>query len=130
MVDVIPAIQTAIEIVGKLRALSKKIEDAEFKMLLADLSGELADAKLEVANLKMELSKLIEQNAELNSRLLQRESDKPMFVDGAYTFKNDDGQYCTACYDTQHLRVRLSKLKPPFNDIGTWQCPSCSAVLD
>lgn len=31
MPDVVGAIQSAIEIAGKLRALSKKIEDAELK---------------------------------------------------------------------------------------------------
>ncbi len=50
--DVVATLQNAIEIAGKLRTLSKKVEDADFKMLLADLSNELADAKLAVANLK------------------------------------------------------------------------------
>lgn len=54
--DVFAAIQSAIEIAGKLRDLSKKVEDADFKMLLVDLSDKLADAKLEVATLKADLA--------------------------------------------------------------------------
>lgn len=54
--DVIAALQNSIEIAGKLRALAKKAEDADFRMLVADLSNELADAKLEVAGLKEELA--------------------------------------------------------------------------
>ena len=54
--DIVATIQNSIEIAGKLRALAKKIEDADFKMLVADLSNELAEAKLEVANLKGELA--------------------------------------------------------------------------
>ena len=54
--DIVAAIQNSIEIVGKLRALAKKVQDADFKMLVADLSNELADAKLEVATLKAELA--------------------------------------------------------------------------
>ena len=54
--DVIAALQNSIEIAGKLRALSKKVEDADFKMLVADLFNELADAKLDAANLKTELA--------------------------------------------------------------------------
>jgi len=54
--DVIAALQNSIEIAGKLRALSKKVEDADFKMLVADLLNKLADAKLDAANLKTELA--------------------------------------------------------------------------
>jgi len=54
--DVIAALQNSIEIAGKLRALAKKVEDADLKMLVADLLNELADAKLEVATLKEELA--------------------------------------------------------------------------
>jgi len=54
--DLVAAIQHSIDIAGKLRALTKKIEDADFTMLVADLSNGLADAKLEVANLKGELA--------------------------------------------------------------------------
>jgi len=74
MVDVVQAIQSAIEIVGRLRNLSKKIDEAEFRMLLADLSGDLADAKVEVAALKVEIARLTEQNQELAARLAQRAS--------------------------------------------------------
>lgn len=61
MPDVVAAIQSAIEIAGRLRSLSKKIEDAEFKMLLAELSESLADTKLEVADLKMQLASAKEE---------------------------------------------------------------------
>jgi predicted nuclease with TOPRIM domain len=54
--DVIAALQNSIVIAGKLRALSKKVEDADFKMLVADLSNELADAKLDAASLKTQLA--------------------------------------------------------------------------
>lgn len=129
MADVIAAIQSAIEIVGKLRALSKKVEDAEFKMLLADLSNELADAKLEVAKLKTHVAALQEENQGLTARMNQRESAKPAVVDGAYTFPDDQGHFCTACFDTRQQRVRLSRLASPFDRFGKWQCPACQATL-
>lgn len=129
MSDVVMAIQSAIEIVSKLRALSKKIEDAEFKMLLADLSGELADAKLEVADLKMELAKTKEQLQEESERLNRKETEKPTLCEGAYQFHDDSGFFCTACYDTKKQKVRVTALTGPFAGLGTWQCPSCNAVL-
>jgi hypothetical protein len=129
MPDIVTTIQSAIEIVGKLRALSKKIEDAEFKMLLADLSGELADAKLEVANLKMELAEVKERLREKAEELAQRDADKPTLSEGAYQFSGDSGFFCTACFDTMRRRVRVTNLPAPFEDMGKWQCPSCKAVL-
>jgi|COG998Drversion2_1049125.scaffolds.fasta_scaffold99459_2 chromosome segregation ATPase len=130
MVDVVQALQSSIEIVKRLRALSKKIEDADFKMLLADLSGELADAKMEVASLKAEIARLSEENQSLSSRLQQKTAGKPIFKDGAYSFEGDEGAYCTACYDVRNQRVRLSKLLPPFDEFGKWECPSCKAILN
>lgn len=129
MTDVVTAIQTAIAIVGKLRSLSKKVEDAEFKMLLADLSGELADAKLEVANLKMELAKVKELLQQKSEILERKEIEKPTLCEGAYQFPDVPGFFCTACYDTKKQRVRVTALTGPFSGLGKWQCPSCQAVF-
>jgi hypothetical protein len=127
MVDVVASVQTAIEIVGKLRSLSKKIEDAEFKMLLADLSGELADTKLEVAELKTQLAKAIEENKELAEIVKQRATTKPILFDSAYKFEGEEGLFCTACFDTQGKKVRVTPLTGPFKTFGKWTCPSCKA---
>lgn len=129
MSDVVTAIQTAIEIVGKLRDLSKKVGDADFKMLLADLSGELADAKLEVADLKMELAKAKEQLQQKTEILERNATEKPTLCEGAYQFPGDIGFFCTACYDTKKQRVRVSALSEPFTTFGKWKCPSCKAVF-
>ena len=130
MVDVVASVQSAIEIVGKLRALSKKVEDAEFKMLLADLSGELADAKLEVANLKVGMANLTTENQTLKGKLSARAAEKPKLVDGAYVFPEEEGNFCTACFDVRSQRVRLTSLPPTFRDLGHWQCPSCQALFN
>jgi len=127
--DVVASLQSAIDIVGKLRTLSKKIEDADFKMLLADLSGELADAKLDVANLKIELAKLTSENHDLQSQLDRRGSGKPKVDKGAYVFPDDDGHYCTACYDVRGQQVRLSEMQGAFQRFGRWKCPGCEAVI-
>ena len=125
MSEVLGAIQSAIDIVGKLRDLSKKIENAEIKMLLADLSNDLADAKLEVANLKVELAKYKEELHEKTSLLENGELEKHIVCEGAYQFKDDPGFFCTACYDTKRLRVRVTALQPPFSTFGKWECRAC-----
>ena len=126
--DLLPAIQQSIEIVGKLRALSKKVADAEFKMLLADLSSELADAKLEAANLKSEIAALKTENQALREVVERRQSASPILADNVYHFEGEQGNFCTACYDTKGQKVRVTALKGHFADLATWLCPSCNAT--
>ena len=44
MVDAVQAIQSAIEMASRLRTLSKKLQDAEFQMLLVD--GDVRPSRL------------------------------------------------------------------------------------
>ncbi|TNE41644.1 MAG: hypothetical protein EP321_03250 [Sphingomonadales bacterium] len=129
MIEVVQTIQTSIEIVGKLLALSKKIGDADFKMLIADLSNELGDAKLEAANLKNELASLRQENTDLKQRLERRENDRPIYADGVYNFEGEDGQFCTSCFDTGQRKIRVRRLANGFEVFGKWECPSCNATF-
>lgn len=56
--DVMALLHQALEASSKLREMAKKIENAEFKIVLADLHSSLADAKLESGELKMKLAVL------------------------------------------------------------------------
>jgi hypothetical protein len=127
--DVVAGIQNAIEIVGKLRALSKKIEEAEFKMLLADLSNELADAKLEIVNLKGKLAELQELNLKQAGMLSQRDSESPTLSEGVYKFEGAEGNFCTACYDVRRQKVQVTQATALFAHFGRWRCPSCKAYF-
>lgn len=127
--NIIATLQNAIEIAGKLRMLSKRVEDADFSMLIADLTNELADAKLEAANIKGELADARTKLLDLEQRIATKIASKPKFEDGAYLFEGESGSFCTACFDTKSQRVRLSKLQPPFDDLGRWECPACKAIL-
>ena len=129
MIEVVQSIQSSIEIVGKLRELSKKVGDADFKMFLADLSSDLGDAKLEAANLKAELALLREENAALHERIERREAGKPILDDSVYCFADDDGHYCTSCFDVKQRKVRVKLLTGPFTAFGKWECPACKATF-
>lgn len=52
--DLIGSMASVLAITTRLREISKNIENAEFKNLLADLSMELADTKLKLADLIQE----------------------------------------------------------------------------
>ncbi|MBD9482144.1 hypothetical protein IB229_04125 [Pseudomonas sp. PDM14] len=127
MSEVLSAIQSAIEIATKLRNLSKKIEDAEIKMLLADLSNELADAKLEMANLKIALAQETEKSTRLSSQLSTKSESKPKVKEGAYEFEHEEGLFCTACFDSKDKKIRLKDMPRDFLFAGKWECPVCNA---
>ena len=127
--DPVASIQAAISTVGKLRELAKKLEEADFKMLLADLSNELADAKIEAAELKTQLAKAIEERSRLEDVLNTRRSSTPVLHDDAYKFEGEEGLFCTACFDANDKKVRVTPLSGPFRTFGKWTCPVCKANL-
>src|SRR5690349_11893622 len=129
MSDLVTGITTALDIVKKLRDLNKKVGEAEFKMLLADLTSELGDAKLAAANLKIELAELKTRNATLAEKASRASSEEPVVDQGAYVFGDPTRHYCTACYDTKGLKVMVKEMEAAFRDFGRWMCPSCSASM-
>lgn len=124
MSDVLGSIGHAIGLAKRLREISKNIEDAEFKNLLAVLNLELADTKLALADVMEQNSQLkLEVNGLKNaqgSNLNQLE-----FRGFAYYGANDDGPFCSACYETKNQKVRLSKVSGHFRTFGHHKCPSC-----
>jgi len=121
-------IQQALDASTKLRELAKKVGDAEFKMLLADLHSALADAKLESGELKMKLAATQEQVLSLQQQLAQREQSKPIYTDeGVYSFNGENGRFCTGCWDLNQRKVRLAAIPEDFQFAGKWECPGCNA---
>ncbi|NAW60475.1 hypothetical protein CAG58_00640 [Vibrio sp. V31_P5A7T61] len=124
MSDVLSSIGQAISLAKRLREISKNIEDAEFKNLLADLNLELADTKLALAD-------VIEQNSQLKLEVNELKNSQGSnlsqleFREFAYYGANDDGPFCSACYETKNQQVRLSKVTGTFSTFGRHKCPSC-----
>lgn len=126
--DVVTLIQQALEASTKLRELSKKVGDADFKMVLAELHSALADAKLESVEIKMRLAAAQEQLLDLQQQLQSKQHDKPQVTaEGTYNFEGETGDFCTGCWDVRHLKVRLSLMPADLHFGGKWRCPSCRA---
>lgn len=67
MADLISTVSTALSIASRLKKVSDKIRDAEFRNLLADLSIELAELKSNAADLIEENTRLRQQLNELDT---------------------------------------------------------------
>lgn len=107
MADILSSISTALSLTSRLREISKNIEDAEFKNLLADLSLELADAKLQIADLTSENADLKGQIAEVTSAT---------------------GELCPKC-NKRTFELISSAPDEIFGDLGAvkrvYQCSGC-----
>jgi hypothetical protein len=122
--DIILSLSNSITLVKRLREISKNVAEAEFKNILADLSSELADVKIEAATLKEMVASLQEENRLLRATAPAKE-DKPIGTKwGCYQFRNDDGLYCTGCWDSQRKKIRTSRQSTKFR-----QCPVCKAII-
>lgn len=67
MADLISTVSTALTIASRLKEVSDKVRDAEFRNLLADLSIELAEVKSKAASLLEENTKLKQQLNDLDT---------------------------------------------------------------
>lgn len=107
MADLLGTVSTAISLATRLREISKNIEDAEFKNLLADLSLELADAKLKMAD-------LISENAEMKQRL--------------DSLTSSTGEQCPKC-NNGTFQIVSTRPHPTFGDMGAkereYKCSGC-----
>lgn len=122
--DVVSAVSNSIALVKRLREISKNIEEAEFKNLLADLAGELADVKLEVADLKEKIALLQEENRVLKEVTPEKEQ-KPIGTKwGCYQFEGEDGLFCTGCWDSKRKKIRTNRATSRFRT-----CPVCKATI-
>ena len=122
--DIVTSISTSIALAKRLREISKNIEDAEFKNLLADLSSELADLKFEAASLKEKIVELQEENS-LLKRTAQSFDENPAGRKwGCYLFEGDDTLYCPACWDSKRKKSSTTRISPMLR-----HCPVCNAPI-
>lgn len=107
MADLITTVSTAISLATRLREISKNIEDAEFKNLLADLNLELADAKMKMAD-------LISENAEMKAKL--------------DSLTSATGEPCPKC-NNRTFQIVSTRAHPTFGDMGAkereYKCSGC-----
>ncbi len=107
MTDVITSLSTAISLALRLREISKNIEDAELKNILADLSLELSETKLRLAE-------LVAENAAMKENL--------------HSLTSASGEKCPKC-NNRTFQIISTKPHPVFGDLGAkernYECSVC-----
>jgi hypothetical protein len=104
MSDLLPAIARAVTLATRLRVMSERGRDAEFKAIVADLLLELAEVQLK-------LDELMNENAALQGQVQSQANPK--------------GQRCPRCFELG-WRVTGSR---PHGQLGaiiqTYTCGKC-----
>mgnify|MGYP000564845516 CR=1 FL=1 len=123
MTEIISSISASINILKALRSANEKIKSAEFANSLADLELQLAEMKAKIAD-------LISQNTDLrteNQALKQKAVTAPelIFTNGHYYTAQNDGPFCTTCYEQSQKKVRLTQVPQGFDDLAKYTCPVC-----
>jgi len=122
--SVLSGINSALSIAKSIKEANSSIEAASFKLQLADLMSALADSKFQLFDIK---NLIIEKNNQIE--LLEKKikeivtQEKPTYQYGIYKFKDDDGNYCTRCWDDKLKKFRVTRTPLPNNV----QCPECKS---
>ena len=123
MVDVITGIDAAIKTAKKLIEVNEAIENADVKMLIAELSVQLAEAKISIAE-------LLDKNRGLQDEIesLKKKQDEELnFIDGVYFDNNGDGPFCPGCYDGKKQKHRLILVSASqHRKMGVHRCSVCN----
>ena len=112
-----------MDIIHQIASVTKAVADAGNQELYQNLQ----DISLKAYDLQMENIELKEKIAQMEEK--ERQDAVRTFKDRAYYF-NDDGPYCTKCYDDEGKKIRMHE-----RDNGTGivyiECPKCkfSSVL-
>lgn len=89
--------------------------DLQLKGVLLDIQDAVYELQDENRELRLKVEEL-ENNNILGSEI--------EFKSGAY-YRNEDGPFCTKCWDVDNKLVRLSTLPRDFGRMGTHTCANC-----
>lgn len=121
------SIKTATDVAKLIKDGEKQLDQAEFRLKLADLLGNLADAKIEIVNIT-EL--LAAKDAEIRSLQAQLELKDNLIWEEPFYWKITEGQrdgpFCQQCFDASHKLIRC--INKGYQK-GVWNCHTCKSMV-
>jgi len=109
-----------VENMKEVADLIKKVGDADLYRKLVNLEGEVIDLTRENRQLQHKVDELTEA---------LRMSKVLVFRDPYYWAEGDPAPYCSACWDSKKLAVRIVTVKHPMLS-DQRQCPSCKHLYE
>lgn len=121
------SIKTATDVARLIKDGEKQLDQAEFKLKLADLIGNLADARIEIASIT-EL--LAAKDAEIRSLQAQLELKDNLIWEEPFYWRITDGQrdgpFCQQCFDASNKLIRC--INKGYQQ-GVWNCHTCKSIV-
>lgn len=119
------AISAAIGIARDLRQIDKGIDEAEFKLKIADIQSQLADAKIALIDAQDEIASR-DSTIERLRKEMSRRADTVQH-DGFRYEKQADGSavglpFCPRCDEVDGILIRLIRT---FKPNRVKECPQC-----
>ena len=119
MTELLTMTSAAVSTVGTMLKLSNDIKNSELQRQIAELN-------MQIANIQNEAASLIKENGDLKEKLDKYKNEKknPLVYnskDGLYYDNENDGPFCTRCYDKNKERIRIIK--------NSKRCPECNAYF-
>ncbi|MCP4494493.1 MAG: hypothetical protein GY820_45420 [Gammaproteobacteria bacterium] len=118
------SIKTATEIAKYIKDGEKSLEQAEYKLKVAELVGALADAKIEIAGIQDVILEKDREIEKLEGKLVLKQV---MVWERPYYWKEEnqgrDGPFCQQCYDNEGKVIRLQ------GSDGVWTCRTCNVTV-
>ncbi|MCY7337969.1 MAG: hypothetical protein LH613_17445 [Chamaesiphon sp.] len=129
----ISATKAAIDGVRSLHQYADEVKDVskrgEFMRIIGELSIELAETQVRLSGHIRENDELKEQVVTLQKKVetFANPKSKLTFKDDAYYNSENDGPFCTGCYDKNQQTIRLSETPLMQRGLGKYECPICKS---
>ncbi|MBD2095846.1 hypothetical protein H6F90_11870 [Trichocoleus sp. FACHB-591] len=126
--------KNAIDGLRLLTQYANEVKDVQKRGEFMRIIGELS---LELAETQIKLAEHIRENDGLKTRIsdLEKEVDKlknPVIElipkNGLYYTPEDDGPFCTTCYDSKKQKVRVPEMPSVMQALGKYKCGACNTV--
>jgi regulator of replication initiation timing len=125
-------VSVGIDALKKLTELALKTKNIELQEGILSLREQLLEAKDVLLDAKEQISNYKHENAELKKEITKLkeqiangakdEEPKLTLGRGGYLKENNDGPFCTGCYDNNKKLIRL---KEPGAGMPIYMCPVC-----
>ena len=125
--SIVDGLKTLTTYADEVKDISKR---GEFMRIIGELSLSLAETQIKLSDRIGEIDELKKQASNLQKEIedLKNPKIKLIIRDEMYYTKGGTSPLCTACFDNNNKKIRVTKLSGGFEALGKYKCPVCNAV--
>ena len=123
---IVDGLKTLATYADEVKDISKR---GEFMRIIGELSLNLAETQIKLSDRIREIDELKEQASNLQKEIekLKDPDTKLTIKGGLYYGSDNDGPFCTGCYDNNGKLIRITDMTDAFMSLGKYRCPICKS---